>query len=51
MLESLFGNSTIEKILFYLLVNETTYAIELSQVFSKPLFSFQKALERLEKGG
>jgi hypothetical protein len=51
MLEKLFGNSTIEKVLFYLLVNETTYATELSQIFSKPLFSFQKALERLEKGG
>lgn len=50
MLESLFGNSMIEKILFFLLKNEKTYASELSKVFEIPLFSCQTALERLEKG-
>jgi predicted transcriptional regulator len=50
MLESLFGNSVIEKILFYLLKNERTYASELSRTFELPLFSFQTALDRLEKG-
>jgi DNA-binding transcriptional ArsR family regulator len=51
MLENLFGNSVIEKILFFLLKNEKTYASQLSQVFEIPLFSFQTALNRLEKGG
>jgi DNA-binding transcriptional ArsR family regulator len=51
MLESLFGNPVIEKVLFYLLENEKTYASHLRKVFDSPLFSFQRALERLEKGG
>jgi predicted transcriptional regulator len=51
MLENLFGNSVIEKILFFLLKNEKTYASELSNVFEMPLFSVQIALERLEKEG
>ena len=51
MLEYLFGNPVIEKILFFLLKNKKTYASELSGVFDIPLFSCQIALERLEKGG
>lgn len=51
MLEGLFGNPVIEKGLFYLLKNKKTYASQLSHVFKIPLFSFQTALERLEKGG
>lgn len=51
MLEYLFGNPVIEKVLFFLLKNEKAYASELSKVFEIPLFSIQKALERLEKGG
>ncbi len=51
MLESLFGNSVIEKILFFLLKNERAYPSQLSQVFEIPLFSCQTALERLERGG
>lgn len=51
MLESLFGNAVIEKILFYLVVNEECYASQLREVFQVPLFSFQRALARLEKGG
>lgn len=51
MLESLFGNVVIEKILFYLLVNEESYPSQLKEVFQVPLYSFQKALLRLEKGG
>lgn len=50
MLESLFGNPVIEKALFFLLKNEKVYPSQLSHVFSIPLFSCQKALERLEKG-
>lgn len=51
MLEQLFGNPVIEKILFYLIVNEKCYPSQLKTVFEMPLYSFQKALARLEKGG
>ncbi len=51
MLEKLFGNPVIEKILFYLLINEQSYASELKEVFDIPLYSIQMALARLEKGG
>lgn len=51
MLESLFGNVIIEKILFYLVINEECYPSQLREVFQVPLFSFQRALARLEKGG
>lgn len=51
MLENLFGNAVIEKILFFLLKNDKAYPSELSRILEVPLFSCQKALERLEKGG
>jgi len=51
MLEFLFGNVVIEKILFYLLVNDECYPSQLRAVFQIPLYSFQRALGRLEKGG
>lgn len=51
MLEKLFGNAIIEKILFYLLINDEAYSFELTKVFNVPLYSIQKALERLESGG
>lgn len=51
MLEDLFGNAVIEKILFYLLINEKCYPSQLRRVFQTPLYSFQRALGRLEKGG
>jgi len=51
MLESLFGNPVIEKILFFILINEKCYPSQLKNTFHKPLFSFQRALGRLEIGG
>ena len=51
MLESLFGNPIIEKVLLFLLVNEKSYPSQLRRVFQNPLYSFQRALGRLEKGG
>jgi hypothetical protein len=51
MLESLFGSIVIEKVLFYLQINQKCYASQLKEVFQTPLYSFQKALERLERGG
>ncbi|HSW86005.1 MAG TPA: winged helix-turn-helix domain-containing protein [Rhabdochlamydiaceae bacterium] len=51
MLEKLFGNAVIEKILFYLFVNERCYASKLRAIFAIPLYSVQNALSRLEQGG
>jgi len=51
MLEYLFGNPVIEKVLFYLQINQTCYPSQLKKVFQMPLYSFQRALGRLERGG
>jgi hypothetical protein len=51
MMEHLFGNPVIEKILFYLIVNQKCYPSQLKEVFQTPLYSFQRALARLERGG
>jgi hypothetical protein len=51
MLESLFGNESIERVLFYLLQNGTCYALQLKKQFQTSLSPFQQALLRLEKGG
>lgn len=51
MLQALFGNPTIEKILLFLLVNEKCYATQLHRLLMTPLTPLQKGLERLEKGG
>jgi len=51
MLESIFGGKNIEKILFFLLINKTCYATQLSIEFNESLSPFQKALDRLETGG
>lgn len=50
MLESLFGSNSVEKILFFLLINNRCYGTQLSKVFEKPLSPFQKGLDRLEAG-
>ncbi len=50
MLESLFGTPIVEKILFFLLVNKKCYPSQLKEVFKNPLYSFQRALAKLEKG-
>lgn len=51
MLEKLFGNGVIEKILFFLLTNEKSYGVELARSLDVRLNSIQKALARLEDGG
>ncbi len=51
MLESLFGIAIIEKILFFLMRNKKCYPSQLQKIFQSPLYSFQRALSRLEKGG
>ncbi len=51
MLEKLFGNAVIEKVLVYLLSNKKGYGMQLAHVLKIPLYSVQKALMRLEDGG
>jgi hypothetical protein len=51
MLEALFGNESIERVLFYLLQNKTCYALQLKKQFQSALSPIQQALLRLEKGG
>jgi hypothetical protein len=51
MLESLFGTPIIEKVLFFLMVNKKCYPSQLRAAFNSPLYSFQRGLARLEKGG
>lgn len=51
MLEALFGNESIERVLFYLLKNRTCYALQLKKQFQSTLSPMQQALLRLEKGG
>ncbi len=50
MLESIFGGKNIEKVLFFLLVNQHCYGRQLSRVFNQALSPFQKVLDRLENG-
>ena len=51
MLEYLFSNKNVEKILVYLWLHEKTYATELSKRFNSPLDPIQKTLRKLENGG
>ena len=51
MLESLFGNATIEKVLLYLQNYQEGYAAEIAATFSVRLSVVQKQLKRLEDGG
>lgn len=51
MLEALFGNESVERVLFYLLKNNACYALQLKQQFQSALSPLQQALLRLEKGG
>jgi len=51
MLENLFGNAVIEKVLFYIFVNQKCYPSLLKKTFESPLYSFQMAFAPLELGG
>jgi len=51
MLESIFGSKNIEKVLFFLLINQRCYGQQLSRAFQQALSPFQKVLDRLEAGG
>lgn len=51
MLEYLFANKNVEKILIYLNLHEKTNATELSRSFNSALDPIQKTLRKLEEGG
>jgi len=51
MLEALFGNSTVEKILFYLSTYGEGYPLGMARNFGVPVNKIQQQLRRLENGG
>jgi predicted transcriptional regulator len=51
MLEYLFSNKNVEKILMYLSLHEKANATELSRSFGTALDPIQKTLRKLEEGG
>lgn len=51
MLEYLFANKNVEKILIYLYLHEKTYATQLCHAFKSSLDPIQKTLKKLEEGG
>ncbi len=51
MLEYLFANKNVEKILMYLCMHGKTNATELSRCFDSALDPIQKTLRKLEAGG
>jgi predicted transcriptional regulator len=51
MLEGLFGNANIERILLFLLKNDRCYASLLMKRFNCSISTIQNSLERLEQGG
>ncbi|MBS0622033.1 MAG: winged helix-turn-helix transcriptional regulator [Verrucomicrobia bacterium] len=50
MLQGLFGNKNIQKVLLFLFVNNKCYGTQLQRLLRTPLTSLQNALARLEKG-
>jgi DNA-binding transcriptional ArsR family regulator len=51
MLEPLFGNSVVERVLLYLLVYETGYIRGIAAAFGIPVNGVAQQLRRLEDGG
>jgi len=51
MLEGLFGNITVEKILLYILIYNEGYAKKIADTFNMSLNRVQQQLQRLENGG
>lgn len=51
MLESLFGNEMLEKVLFYLAVYGEGYPNGMAKTFGEPVNRIQQQLKRLERGG
>jgi hypothetical protein len=51
MLSSLLGSKNIEKILYFLLINEKCYGTQMHRLLNTPLTPLQKGLLKLEKAG
>lgn len=51
MLEYLFSNKNVEKIIIFLFLHNKANATELSRVFDSALDPIQKTLRKLEEGG
>ena len=51
MLEALFGNRTVEKVLCCLAVYGEGYAKQMADLFGIPVNGIQQQLKRLEEGG
>jgi len=51
MLESIFGNNTVEKILYFISVYGEGYAKQMADTFLIPINGIQQQLKRLEDGG
>ncbi len=51
MLEYLFSNKNVEKILMYLNLHGKAHATQLKRSFGSPLDPIQKTLKKLEEGG
>jgi hypothetical protein len=51
MLEGLFGNITVERILFYLSVYGEGYPLGMARTFGVPVNSIQQQVKRLENNG
>ncbi len=51
MLNYLFANKNVEKVLIYLVLHQKAYASELSQFFCSAIHPIQKTLQKLESGG
>lgn len=51
MLEYLFSNKNVEKVLIYLLIHDKANATELKRTFETSLDPIQKTLKKLEAGG
>lgn len=51
MLEGVFGNITIERILFTLFVYGEGYPLGMAKTFAEPVNRFQQQLKRLENAG
>jgi hypothetical protein len=49
MFEKLFGGKNVEKVFFFLLINQRCYGQQLSRIFDQSVSPFQKTLDRLER--
>jgi hypothetical protein len=51
MLEPLLGSDSSERVLVFILAREKGYATEIARFFRTKLYSIQRQLDKLERGG